>query len=51
MITLFDNVVREFLEPSNSNELPYNYYNRSARNDVSVIRNTLEKWFAEIKIR
>lgn len=48
MITLFDNISRDFMGSSDMNEPTYNYYNRSARNDVSIIRDTLEDWFSKI---
>ncbi|MEN2283283.1 hypothetical protein AAGF08_14150 [Algoriphagus sp. SE2] len=44
---LFDDTYRSYLGPSNHNENPYDFYNRSARNDISIIRNTLEEWFQE----
>lgn len=48
MITLFDNISRDFLGSSNMNEPTYNYYNRSGRKDIAIIRDTLECWFSEI---
>jgi hypothetical protein len=48
MITIFDNISRDFFGSSDMNEPTYNYYNRSARKDINIIRNTLENWFSEI---
>jgi len=33
--------------PSNHNEEPYDYYIRSARSDISIIRDLLNKWFSD----
>ena len=48
MITLFDNISRDFFGSSDMNEPTYNYYNRSSRKDIAIIRDTLENWFSEI---
>jgi len=45
MIKLFDNKVRFDLEPSLHNENVYDYYDRSAKQEVSNIRELLNKWF------
>ena len=42
---LFKNIERTYLGPSNHNENPYDYYNRSDRKDISIIRETLNGWF------
>lgn len=47
-MTLFEDIERSFLGPSGNNETSYNYYNRSARKDVGIIREMLENWFAKI---
>jgi hypothetical protein len=48
MIKIFDDTERDFLGPAENNESAYNFYNRSSRKDVSIIRDTLEKWFSRI---
>lgn len=48
MITLFDNVPRDHFGSSDMNEPTYNYYNKSARKEIAIIRETLENWFSEI---
>lgn len=48
MITLFDKIERTYLGPANNRENTYDYYNRSGRNDISIVRNKLEDWFADI---
>lgn len=59
MIELFDKT-SEFIEgPSGNNENSFNYYHKSNRNDIRIIRVTLEDWFSkypesekkELKIR
>lgn len=45
---LFDDIERDFLGPSTNNETSYNFYNRSARKDIVIIRKTLENWFVKI---
>lgn len=45
MHTLFENIKRDFEGPSNHNENSYDYYNRSARKDVKIVRDLLEKFF------
>lgn len=47
-MSLFDEVERTFQGPSDYNESRYNYYNRSARKDISEIRRTLNSWFDQI---
>ncbi|KYG83896.1 hypothetical protein AWN68_01440 [Roseivirga echinicomitans] len=42
---LFEQKKRTYTGPSNHNENPYGYYDRSARKDISVIRETLNEWF------
>ena len=42
---LFENKHRTFSKPATHNENTYDYYDRSARKDVSIIRKTLNKWF------
>lgn len=44
---LFEPIERTYTGPSNHNENSYDYYNRSARKDISIIRDTLNKWFIE----
>lgn len=46
MHTLFDHIKRDFNGSSNHNENSYDYYNRSARKDITIIRDLLEKWFS-----
>jgi hypothetical protein len=48
MENLFDDIERTFLGPSNYNESEYNYYNRSARKDIQIIRTKLEEWYCLI---
>lgn len=45
MTLLFDNIERIYDGPCNQNENRYDYYNRSARSDVSIIRLKLGEWF------
>jgi len=42
---LFENKHRTFKELSAHNENTYDYYDKSARKNVSIIRKTLNKWF------
>lgn len=44
---LFEPIERTYTGPSNHNENSYDYYNRSARKDISIIRDTLNKWFIQ----
>ncbi|MBO6495809.1 MAG: hypothetical protein JJ978_09595 [Roseivirga sp.] len=37
---------RTDLDPAYHNENTYAYYNRSARNDVSIVRQKIEEWFS-----
>ena len=46
MEKLFEDKVRTFLGPANHNENSYDYFDRSARNDISVTRNMLNDWFS-----
>ena len=45
MDTLFDEVERSFKGPANHNENSYDYYNRSARANVSIVRRKLNEWY------
>ena len=45
MSSLFDSFERTCLEFAEHNDNTYEYYNNSARTDMSKIRDTLEKWF------
>lgn len=45
MNNLFDSIERRYLEAARHNENVYDYYNTSARADMTIIRNTLEGWF------
>lgn len=45
MNNLFDSIERRYLEAARHNENVYDYYNTSARADITIIRNTLEGWF------
>ena len=45
MNNLFDSIERRYLEAARHNENVYDYYNTSARTDITIIRNTLEGWF------
>lgn len=42
---LFEEKIRVDLDPSHHNENTFDYYDRSARKDVSNVRNLLNKWF------
>jgi hypothetical protein len=44
-MVLFEKIERTYTRPSDHNENPYEYYNRSARKDISIIRETLNEWF------
>lgn len=44
---LFEQIERTYTGSSNHNENPYDYYNRSARKDISIIRETLNEWFSK----
>jgi hypothetical protein len=44
---LFDEIERVYYGPANHNEKPFNYFQRSARKDISIIRNKLNEWFKE----
>jgi len=45
MESLFESFKRTYLEPSRFNGNTYDYYNISARPDMSKVRDTLESWF------
>ena len=45
MIKLFNNTKEVIKGPANNNENAFNYYHKSDRKDISVIREILEKWF------
>lgn len=45
MTGLFDEKKRVDLDPSHHNENTFDYYDRSARKDVSNVRQLLNKWF------
>ena len=42
---LFEDRFRTHLEPATHNENIYDYYDRSARKDISIIREVLNRWF------
>ncbi|PKQ62415.1 hypothetical protein BZG01_17430 [Labilibaculum manganireducens] len=44
---LFEDIERISLDPARHNETNFDYYNRSARKDISIIRNKLNQWFLE----
>jgi len=44
-MTLFDDKNRTYLEPATHNENTYDYFDRSARQDVSNVRQVLNEWF------
>lgn len=45
MTVLFDEKTRVDLDPSHHNENTFSYYDRSARKDVSNVRQLLNEWF------
>lgn len=45
MIKLFDQSEEIIKGPSNNNSNAFNYYHKSDRGDIAVIREVLEKWF------
>lgn len=45
MTGLFDEKKRVDLDPSHHNENPFDYYDRSARKDISNVRQLLNEWF------
>ena len=45
MNSLFDSFERTCLEFAKHNDNAYEYYNNSARTDMSKVRDTLEEWF------
>lgn len=47
MIKLFDKTTEIIVGPSSNNENSFNYYHKSNRKDIQIIRETLEKWFSE----
>ncbi len=44
-MNLFDQKQRTLLGPAENNADTYNYYNDSARKDVGIVRNLIERWF------
>jgi hypothetical protein len=46
MVSLFDNIPRDFIGPAQYSEPNYSFLNRSARMTVQRIRETLETWFS-----
>ena len=50
MENLFELTSEVINGPSNNNENPYNYYNKSNREDIKTIKLVLEKWFQEYPI-
>ena len=42
---LFDNIIRHYMGPAKRSETWFTYLNRSARPEVSRVRELLEKWF------
>jgi hypothetical protein len=44
---LFDEIIRTFTGPALYAEPEFDYYNRSARSDISSVRDVLEQWFAD----
>ena len=46
-IKLFDKTTETIVGPSSKNENSFNYYHKSNRKDIQIIRETLEKWFLE----
>jgi hypoxanthine phosphoribosyltransferase len=44
---LFDETIEIIVGPSSNNENSFNYYHKSNRKDIQIIRETLEKWFSE----
>lgn len=44
---LFDNIERTFDGPAGHNENTFDYYQRSANKDISIIRNILNDWFLD----
>lgn len=47
MDNLFDIFNRTYLDNANNNYNTYDYYNKSARSDISKFRETLESWFSK----
>lgn len=45
MKSLFDTFDRTYLGPSSHNENHFNFYNRSGKEDVSALRELLNKWY------
>ncbi|MGV3588328.1 MAG: hypothetical protein ACO1OF_15090 [Adhaeribacter sp.] len=48
MEELFDNIKRTYDGPANHNENAYDFYNRSSRKDIGIIRELLNSWFKNI---
>ena len=47
MDKLFEDTIRDYDGPSDHNENKYNFYSRSSRDDVAIVRDKLNKWFSE----
>jgi hypothetical protein len=45
LIKLFDKTLDIIAGPSDNNENSYNYYHKSDRKDILIIRETIENWF------
>lgn len=50
MTNLFEDKVRVDLDPSHYNENTFDYYDRSARKDVSNVRQKLNDWFSRYPV-
>jgi hypothetical protein len=48
MLKLYDNIERHYHGPANNRENTYDYYNRSGRKDISIVRDKMEEWFSNI---
>ncbi|MGS2763760.1 hypothetical protein [Sinomicrobium sp. M5D2P9] len=47
MMVLFDDTTERIDGPADNNENTYNYFHKSSRRDIGIIRNQLEKWFGQ----
>lgn len=47
-MNLFSEIKRDFTGPAEANEDSFSYYERSARKDISKVRDLLEKWFQNL---
>ncbi|HLW33809.1 MAG TPA: hypothetical protein VKX40_16225 [Aequorivita sp.] len=45
MIKLFDKTSDIIIGPADNNENSFNYYHKSTRKDILIIRETIESWF------